>query len=117
MSGQLIQADGEGDKTTAAPTTADTLWNINFIEQTAGTGEKVEGRKESTSLYVKNLKVAPDASGATAKLESSTQETSTTEDTQKKNEGAKDAVANTATTTSGTVVIVSNAVQPELVEE
>jgi hypothetical protein len=36
------------------------LWNINFIDQFAGTGEKVSGRSETTSLYVKELKVAPE---------------------------------------------------------
>jgi hypothetical protein len=50
--------------TAAAPTggtatTVDTLWNINFIDQFAGTGSKIEGRSPATSLYVKELKVAP----------------------------------------------------------
>jgi hypothetical protein len=45
---------------TTTPTTVNTLWNINFIDQFAGTGTKVEGRKETTSLYVKQLKVAPE---------------------------------------------------------
>jgi hypothetical protein len=78
---KLIQADSEDDKsihqqtdktastpstgsvpptTTTTPTTVNTLWNINFIDQFAGTGTKVEGRKETTALYVKQLKVAPE---------------------------------------------------------
>jgi hypothetical protein len=44
----------------APATTVNTLWNINFNDQFTDTGAKVEGRRPTTSLYVNQLKVAPE---------------------------------------------------------
>lgn len=81
LQGKLIQLEGEdkslpstgatasvGPGPTASPasTTVNTLWSINFIDEFRGTGEKVEGRKQGTSLYVNQLKIAPDGEAGKA---------------------------------------------------
>jgi hypothetical protein len=75
LHGKLIQLEGEsgapspptgqpgaapGQAATAAPTTVNTIWNINFIDEFRGTGQQVVGRQESTSLYIRYLRIAPE---------------------------------------------------------